>query len=73
MGKAVYCRRDKSSRISAKEHEEHVIEPLREKAKDHYALGEPLQSGTNPGRLTAHATGSNDGKPCAKLDTPRVR
>lgn len=39
MGKAVYCRRDKSSKISAKEHEEHVIEPLKEKAKDHYALG----------------------------------
>jgi hypothetical protein len=73
MGEAVYCRRNKNRKKPAKEHEEHVIEPLKEKAKDHYALGEPLRSGTNPGRLTADGTGSNDGKPCAKLDTPQVR
>lgn len=27
----------------------------------------------NPGRLTADGAGSNDGKPCAKLDAPQVR
>jgi hypothetical protein len=48
MGKAVYCRCDKSSKISAKEHEEHVIEPLREKAKDHYALGEAFTERHKP-------------------------